>query len=201
MKPPDEQRPIVPPAAPSSEWPYSEVGFRLRELQPEDATQELRGLTDGQKSLEALFTKITEQTGRFLVVINSGGVMVCLGVVTALVSSGKPVIQVLPGALFFVFGLALCGFEIMRMGMRLEGEVKSSLEAVVRVVRNEMTTPQAVQAALHRRMTLGEKPSVPFFLGAFICFICGALALIVGLAWPELMPLLVRFWHFLSSLI
>ncbi|OEJ69628.1 hypothetical protein BEN30_01970 [Magnetovibrio blakemorei] len=164
------------------------------ESDPDDAEKQSRDLADGLQTFEALLTKVNEHAGRYLVIVNGGGIMVCLGVVTTLVSNGKPVIQVLPGALFFVIGLALCGKWLLSMGMRLSDEVQKSFVDVGHFSRNEMTYSHVVLAALHRRNAIGKNPGIAFFPMSFISFISGSMALLIGLAWQDLAALIICLW-------
>lgn len=184
----------VPGSGVLVEGPFTFLGHKINELNPQAAEKEMRDLIGSQKDVEALFIKVIEQTGKYLVLVNSGGITVCLGVVTALVSSGQPVLQVLPGALMFVLGLGACGLGIISVGLRMEGEVRKSLDDLLRVTHNEMTTPWLVWKTQHRRKILDEKTSAPYFLWSFLLFIGGAFSVLLGLTWPELIDLWRSFF-------
>lgn len=198
MKPSDGNNPTEPPREPPIWEPFTPLGPMLNEMPPNDRKEVSRNIVEGLQGFQALFVKTAEHAGRLVIILNGGGVTVCVGVASTLISSTKPIIHILPAAVLFIAGLALCGFAVLITLSRLGDEAMNAFEDLVHISRNEMTPIHAEQAAAHRKRRRDDPPLLVF---SFLCFIAGAIALVAGLAWPELQSLVVGLWSFIRSFI
>lgn len=188
------QPPPGPPALPGHVEPeglFTSLGPLVRELDPEQADKISRILADGMKRTEDQMLKILEQAGRYLVLVNAGGITVCVGVVTALVAVDKPIFAMMPAALLFVGGLALCGARVLNLGSYLLSETQLMFKDLGRIARSEVPIDGPMYKTQFRREKAAQRKKAPLFVISFWCFIAGAFATVLGLAWPALVSLFI----------
>lgn len=170
--------------------PYTPLGHFLHEMPEEETEKIVRNFSEGQKQFEEKYAHILENSAKFLVLMNGGGITIGVAAATALVSKDFSILYLLPGFSFFIVGLIVCGVGILSLGNRFEVETIKTYSDISRMLLGKMT-PFWADRRMHNRRDVKQDTHKPaLFIWSFIAFVFGATSFIVGLATPDILTVL-----------
>lgn len=183
-------------------YPYTDLGPYLHELPIALRLEREKLYRENLLRFEDKMLEVIEKTAKYLLAMNGGGLTLIAALAGAFFKDSNEAMRLLPAGTLFVIGLALCGFPLMHTSRHLIQEYVETWSDTVAMFTSKLRIEHAGYKLVARRSNKDER-HFPFLPASFYSFICGAIATVIGVAWPQIFDfscsLFSALWRWMTA--